>query len=180
MTNIINTLEADVSSYLIGAPAEIITDVEGIFGELTSGADLAALVIDAVPPSAEKVVYNAGTYGSSLLEEILTQILPGSSLFVLLTSVKGQIDGKLPNKAGSDLLRLIPSIVVLAEAYYKAATAPTVAAVTSPASKAVTIKAAIATSQTAYVLTPAEWAAVQASRAQSVTNAAADAPLESS
>jgi hypothetical protein len=177
--SIVNTIATDISQYLTGVPVEIITEAEAIFSDLKSGAELEAIIIDAVPPSAESVVYHAGTYASSLLEEILTASTP--TLETLLTSVKALIDGKLPNKAGSDLLRLIPAIVALAEAYYKAPGGPAVEQVASASSKAVTIKAVIANApppSALYSLTAAEWASVLAARQQAATNAAADAPLD--
>jgi hypothetical protein len=151
----------------------LVTDFFGLIG---GAGVLQNLEIDAIPPQIEHMVLQTGIWVSAVLEALLPSLASGTPINVFLSGVKSTLDSVLPNKAGSDIIRKFSVFEELATAFFANTEAPTPETAIGAATKAVAIKLVVSAPPT-IVLTAAEWESIQAARAQTTTNAEADAPL---
>jgi hypothetical protein len=176
MTNIIATIETDVSAFLTNLAAPEAAIVQGVFSTIKSGSFLENLAIQAIPQEEEGRVLTFCIYLVGKLEAVAPLIPAGNGLGTLFQENLATLSAAVNTKAGSSCLKAFGTIVTQDEAYFKTPAAPTPETAIAPATKAVAIKAAVAAPPT-LVINPDDWAAFQAWKTQQAVNAAADAPL---
>lgn len=176
---IISTIETDISAFLGGEPAQIVAQVKDFFSELLNGSLIKTFEYKIIPHDVDAAALTFFIQASAKLELVLDQLVAGP-LRDAIASEKAIIDTAIATKAGSECIKAFGALVSNGEALFASPVAPTPEAAVSPSTKAVVIKAAVVSAPPPVVLTAAEWAMIQAQRAQATqttVNAAADAPL---
>ena len=121
-------MTATVIGAITGAVSQVTAFFQKILGGLVPTASLVDLAIDAIPRRVEELLYSGGVNASAVLEQVIARLTPAEPidpgavdpLVALLVNIKGQIDGVLPNVAGSDMLRVLIKVVPLISTFIAA------------------------------------------------------------